>query len=221
MAPRKHCHTNTIADPRAVAAGESGVDDFTTSALLERATAGDGAAWDAVVRRYANLLKAVTWQYRLSQEDAADAMQMTWLRCVEHADRIRDPERLGAWLATTCRRECLRVLRNAGRQVPVDPSGGEDRRGGSARVLAELPADSRQAPETVVLREADAAALRDAVQELTDRQRSVLQALSVAEELGRGYADVAADLRIPVGSLGPTRQRALRHLRRELDPAAA
>jgi len=43
--------------------------------------------------------------------------QTTWLRLVEHIDRLFDPARVGAWLATTTRRECHRVLRQSRREV--------------------------------------------------------------------------------------------------------
>lgn len=193
-------------------------EPVTTAGLVARARNGDTDAWDALVCLYDSFLRRVTRQYRLSKEDAVDVVQTTWLRCVEHLNDIREPQRLGAWLATTCRRECLRVLRQASRQVPIDPLGGDgahppDR---GTRAVAELTADTRDAPETVALRIADAVALRGAMRELTERQRTVLVALSGADALGRGYADVAAELEMPVGSLGPTRQRALVQLRRRL-----
>src|ERR1700736_5759838 len=85
---------------------------------LKAAAAGDATAWDALVGRYSNLVWAVARGHRLNAADAADVSQTTWLRLVEHLDRIEQPERVGAWLATTARRESLRVLRMAGRQIP-------------------------------------------------------------------------------------------------------
>ena len=62
---------------------------------------------------------AVGRRHRLSAADAADVSQTTWLRLVEHLERIENPERIGAWLATTARHESLRVLRLANRQIPA------------------------------------------------------------------------------------------------------
>src|ERR1700736_5087741 len=87
---------------------------------LKAAAAGDATAWDALVGRYSNLVWAVARAHRLSSADAADVSQTTWLRLVEHLDSIKQPERLGAWLATTARRECLAVIRRKSRQVPVE-----------------------------------------------------------------------------------------------------
>src|SRR6266550_245386 len=87
--------------------------------LLEAAAGGDQDAWNTLVERYSRLVWAVARGHRLSQADAADVTQATWLRLVEHLDGIKEPERLGAWLATTARREALRQIRRAGRDVPV------------------------------------------------------------------------------------------------------
>ena len=73
---------------------------MTLEALIRSALDGDEAAWNAIVDRFDGLVWATTRGYRLSSADAADATQTTWLRLVEHLDRIQDPERLGAWPAT-------------------------------------------------------------------------------------------------------------------------
>src|SRR5213593_490223 len=90
-----------------------------TAALLAQAGAGDERAWDALVEQHTRLLWSVARSYRLDQADAADVVQTTWLRLLEHLDRIEDPSRLVGWLVTTARRECLRVLRRSGRERPV------------------------------------------------------------------------------------------------------
>src|SRR5206468_5582762 len=90
--------------------------------LVRAAAGGDEAAWNALVDRFSSLVWATARAHRLSRDDAADVAQTTWLRLVEHLDRIREPERLGAWLATTARHESLRVIRRGGREQPTDQS---------------------------------------------------------------------------------------------------
>src|SRR3954464_637874 len=90
------------------------------SQLVHAGGDGDQAAWDALVDRFASLVWSVARAHRLSAADAADVSQTTWLRLAEHIGRLRDPERLAGWLSTTARNECLKVLRHAGRQIPVD-----------------------------------------------------------------------------------------------------
>src|SRR5581483_156008 len=84
------------------------------------AAGGDEHAWRTIVERFTGLVWATARAHRLATADAADVAQTTWLRLVEHLDRIREPDRLGAWLATTARRESLRHIRLSGRERPSD-----------------------------------------------------------------------------------------------------
>ena len=114
-------------------------------AVLQAAANGDREAWNALVAQYSGLVWSVARAHRLGDADAADVVQTTWLRLVEHLDRIRNPEGVGAWLATTARHECLRVLR-------VGAAAGPDRRlrpaatsARDAALDARLLADERDA----------------------------------------------------------------------------
>jgi DNA-directed RNA polymerase specialized sigma24 family protein len=129
---------------------------------------------------------------------------------VEQLDRIRDPSCVAGWLATTCRRECLALLRFAGRCAPFDPVDPE------APVRMRLDGDRGGVnPADEVVARAERAAVRTAVSRLPRRQQQVVTALLDEPARGGGYAAVAADLGIPHGSLGPTRKRALRTLARD------
>src|SRR6059058_4121041 len=88
--------------------------------LVRGAAAGDQAAWEEIVDRFAGLVWATARAHRLSRDDAADVAQTTWLRLVENLDRIQHPERLGAWLATTARHVSLRVISRGGREQPSE-----------------------------------------------------------------------------------------------------
>ncbi|HEX2772226.1 MAG TPA: sigma-70 family RNA polymerase sigma factor, partial [Micromonosporaceae bacterium] len=88
--------------------------------FVERIRARDEAAWAELTNRYSSLLWSVARDMRLGDDDAADVVQTTWLRVVERLSSLQDPRRLGSWLATTMRRECLAVLRRQGREVPME-----------------------------------------------------------------------------------------------------
>src|SRR5262249_17531275 len=88
--------------------------------LVRAAAGGDQAARNRRAERFNGLVGSVVRAHRLAGADASDAVQTTWLRLVENLDRLQDPERVGAWLATTARRECLRTLRLSARQVPTE-----------------------------------------------------------------------------------------------------
>ena len=90
--------------------------------LVRAAASGDAAAWTGIVEQFSGLVWAITRGYRLGSQDAADVFQTTWLRLAEHLDRIASPERVGAWLATTARRESLRIAKTSARTVPAQAS---------------------------------------------------------------------------------------------------
>src|SRR3982751_6922277 len=97
-------------------------DDATIRRLVASASAGDQAAWNGLVAAFAGLVWSVIRSHNIFGAEAADISQTTWLRFVEHLDRLREPDRAGAWLATTARHECLRTLRRQGRSIAVaDP----------------------------------------------------------------------------------------------------
>lgn len=173
------------------------VDD--TERLLAGARAGDPACWDALVARHGSTLWAVARSFRLDAADAADVVQTSWLRLLEHLDAIREPERLGSWLATTARRESLRVLRHAGRQFPTEDTALD-----RVDPVAE-PLDAS------LLRDERDAALWRALLTLSARCQQLLRIL--AADPPPTYEQVSAALGMPIGSIGPTRGRCLGRLR--------
>lgn len=175
--------------------------------LVKSAAAGDQAAWDALVARYTNLLWSVARGYRLDRGDAADVVQVAWLRLVEHLPRLRDPERVGAWLATTVRRECLQVIAHRRRGVTVDDEVFDRLPGAAEPVDASLLADEE-------VRELWATFAR-----IPERCQRLLRILMA--DPPPSYAEVADVLDMPVGSIGPTRARCLDRLRDMLDDADA
>ena len=172
---------------------------------------GDSAAWDEIIRRYGRLVSATVRSFRLQEADALDAIQMTWLRLAEHTHQVRDPERLGGWLATTARRECLRILH----QAKHGPS--------LVDMAAETFPDPSANPERRAVDADTACVLWKLVDELSPRRRTLLRKLFTDDPCS--YDTVSRIAGIPLGAIGPTRARALRQLRkmlseREVDPPA-
>jgi RNA polymerase sigma factor (sigma-70 family) len=173
-------------------------------ALVRAAAAGDQAAWDALVERFAPLLWSIARGHGLGSADAADVSQTTWLRLVEHLDRIREPDRLAGWLAVTARNECLRILRRSGRDVP------------SLEETIDL-SDPRLPPvEAGVLVEERDQLLWRAFEGLSPRCQLLLRLVMADPPLS--YQEVGELLGIPIGSIGPTRGRCLAQLRDEVGP---
>lgn len=177
-----------------------------SAAVLRAAAAGDQKAWESLVDRYANLVWSVARSFQLGQSDASDVSQATWLRLVEHIDDVRDADKLGSWLATTARREALALLRR-GRDVP---SGAATDFVGQ---FGSLAAEDEEL-DAGVLRDERDAALWHEFRALSDQCQQLLRVL-IADP-PPSYAEVSAALDVPVGSIGPTRQRCLGTLRRRL-----
>src|SRR6202050_727274 len=89
---------------------EQDLDAAGVAELVRRAATGDLRAWERLVNQYARLIWSITVEFKLVESDAADVAQTTWLRLLEHIDRIEYPDRVGSWLAATARNECLRTL---------------------------------------------------------------------------------------------------------------
>jgi RNA polymerase sigma factor (sigma-70 family) len=182
---------------------EASLVDAEPVSLVLAARDGSRSAWAELVDRFTPLLWAVARRHRLSTEDAADAVQMTWLRCVERLDQVRDPDSIAAWLVAICRRESLGVLR---RHAPAHSA-----------LIAEIAAiadpTAIDAADTLIEDE-ERTILREAISRLPERQRRVIRALlELYEGADGGYREIAQQLDVPVGSLGPTRQRALHRMR--------
>ncbi len=175
---------------------------------VRAAAAGDARAWEQLVDRYNGLVWSICRAHRMSDDDAADAVQLTWLHLLENLERIRDPRRLAGWLATTCRRECQALLRRSKSSVAVEEETIDRLLGGSA------PADEP------VLTADQHAVLWKAFHLLSEWCQRVLRALVVDADQGPpSYRLVAAQLDTAPGSLGPTRARCLNQLRKLLDSA--
>lgn len=171
------------------------------AALVRAAAAGDRPSFDALVREYRGLVSSIARAHRLGDADTADLAQATWLKLFENLGRLEQPARVGAWLATTARRECLRVLRHARRQVPFADDTPDDRPAGGG------PGDALMTAERNQILWGSFARLRQSDQKLL--------AMLMAEPRP-AYEEISAVLDVPIGSIGPTRARALSRLRREL-----
>jgi RNA polymerase sigma factor (sigma-70 family) len=174
--------------------------------LLELAARGDQEAWGRLVEEYDGLVRSVARSFPLQAADVHDVAQTTWLRLVQNLHTIRDPERLAGWLSVTASRVSLSVLRKASRC--------------NLEAMVEEAPDPDPAvdPETSVAASDAARALWGIVAELPARQQRLLIAL-FRDELS-SYDEVATQCAMPIGSIGPTRARALSQLQRKLTARA-
>ena len=169
--------------------------------LVRAAKAGDETAWNALVVKYVPLVYSITSRYRLKSTDAQDVSQTLWLRLLEHLDDVRDPMALPGWIGVTTKNETLRLLKARSRSVALDPLSSP---------ILDRGADGKT-PDEDLLRAERRQLVRDGLDELGPKQRALL--LLLTQDPALGYQEVSGRLGIPVGSIGPTRARALESLR--------
>ena len=171
--------------------------------LLPRVADGDPKAWEEILHRYNTLVSATARSFRLQEADTLDAIQTTWLRLAQNVHRIQHPDRLGGWLVTTARRECLHILRRI-RRAPI-----------LSQTIQEALTDPSAGPEQRIIDSDTMRLLWKYVDELPPRRRAILRALFTDNPAP--YTKIAAITGIPCGGIGPTRTRALQQLRQRLD----
>lgn len=177
------------------------------AALVRACRTGDPNAWEALVRRYQRLIYAIPRRAGLSDDQAAEVFQQVCVALLTHIQRIEQPERIGAWLATAARRESWRQSRRAGTSEPL---GGDDD-DPTHQIADHAPLPDEQIERLELQHE-----VRLALSRLDERCRNLLAALFYQAE-PPSYAVIAADLKVPEGSIGPTRARCLQKLRRVLE----
>jgi RNA polymerase sigma factor (sigma-70 family) len=179
---------------------EKNRDTTEVAGLVRGAAAGDRRSWERLVDQFARLIWSITADFKLAESDAADVAQTTWLRLLEHIDRIEYPDRVGSWLAATARNECLRNL--AARKRVVLAHDDE--------MLTGVVAAEPEVDERILADERDQV-VRDALSRLPRRSQRLLELLMA--DPPTSYAEISSEMGLPVGSIGPTRGRCLAQLR--------
>jgi len=162
--------------------------------------AGESRAMDDLVREMTPVLWHIARSYSVSASVAEDVVQATWLALVRKHDTIDDPAAVAGWLTTTVRREAWRAAQRARRSVSDDD-------------LERRMPPAASVEDEVVGREEEQSLWR-AVHELDERCRRLLRVVAFA--VRPDYENLAVQLDMPVGSIGPTRSRCLTKLKKLL-----
>jgi RNA polymerase sigma factor (sigma-70 family) len=179
--------------------GGQHVRDLPAGELLARASQGESAAWSEIIKRHGRLVLRTAAKTGLSDSDAADVAQVTWLQLWKHGHEIREPNRLAAWLVSTTRREAVRLAMASRKYVLyADPS---DERSLAARTAVH---------DAYTVDQGYSGAVEQAMDRLPPRYRTLLRLLSC--DLDLSYSEVADRMGLPIGSIGPMRMRAIRML---------
>jgi RNA polymerase sigma factor (sigma-70 family) len=173
--------------------------------LLARVNDGDESAWNELVDRFAGLVWSVARSFRLSAAATEDVVQTVWLRLAEHSARIREPEHLAGWLATSTRHEALRVIRGHQRMVPY--SDFSETSEPTSLSVEDLVTDD--VTDDIAIK-----AVLEAFVRLPAAEQQLLRLLCTEPPLD--YKTIAELLGRSIGSIGPSRARSLAKLRKLL-----
>jgi RNA polymerase sigma factor (sigma-70 family) len=166
--------------------------------LIEACLKGKSEAWEALIRRYQNLIYSVPMQYHFSMQDAADVFQGVCLILLEKLKTLRKLDSLSSWLYVTTKRMCWKISRKRDLEIPFADNPDS---------ISVDPQEDR-----VVLQYQ----LKRALEELPPKCRKLLTALYYSDP-PLSYDEVSAKLDIPFGSIGPTRARCLERLRKQMN----
>ena len=188
----------------------STLDEANDESLVLACRRGNADAWDVLVNRYQRLIYTVPRRVGLDEDQASEVFQRTFVKLVENLGRIRQPESIHAWLVTTARRETLQLIR----EEYDKGSLSSNKENLDNEITGEtIPDDNPLPGETLELLE-EQHQVRMAIAAMDERSRELLTLLYYHPH---SYAEIAALLNIPEGSLGPTRARCLEKLRRLLE----
>ena len=181
-----------------VAAYDPTMEALSHGELLRRAGAGDGSAWNDLVERFGQMVWSIARGFRLDDATAKDVSQTVWLKLVENIDKITDPERLPGWLATTARREALRVSKARDRDIATD-------------FEYDVPDDISPSLDEMLIDDEENRSVVRAFATLDAVCQQLLRLMMIEPDLS--YEEISETTGRPIGSLGPTRARCLDKLK--------
>lgn len=194
-----------VETPCTLLADQSAQDDVVTNDITHiwpRVLEDDDTAWRELVAVYAPLVFSVARACGLDRTGAEDCAQQVWISLYRNRSRVREPQRLLAWLKQTTRRRAIRMTQQQ-----------------SARNRREqIHADNRPASlEPIDLAEIeDQLLLESAMARLQPRCRWLLHQLFFAEK-EMTYEHIARALGLSINTLGPLRARCLTRLKKILE----
>ena len=167
--------------------------------LVSMCLQGDAEAWEALIVRYRRLIYSVPVRFGFSSADGADVFQAVCLKLIEHLHEVKDETKVSSWLITTTTRQCIHV-----KSLKYRESGTDDE--------FEDPPDPGENLEEVRIMTERQQMVRDAVDQLTGRCRTLLEMLYF-DQRALSYEEISQTMGMPVASIGPTRARCLDKLR--------
>jgi RNA polymerase sigma factor (sigma-70 family) len=181
--------------------------DPSDAELISRCLSKDAGAWENLIRRYQRLIASITAKFKLSREDAADVFQLVSIDLFKQLPALKRESKLSSWFITVTVRECWKLRQKSGRTTPIEDSDWNE-------IAESADPDAATSEEQVLMLEQQHF-VRGALHKLSQQCQALLGKLFYSEETS--YAELSAELSMPVASIGPKRSRCLARLKLELE----
>jgi RNA polymerase sigma factor (sigma-70 family) len=163
-------------------------------------TKSEEETWEQLIARFQPLIDAISRRHRLAPSDAEDVSQYVWMQLLAHLDTLRDPRALPGWIATTTKHRCYEILRSHKRSINVDP------------LVLCTNSDCHFTVDDELLRAEERSVVRQGLAELREDQQELL--LLLVADPPVPYCEISRRMKLPIGSIGPTRARLLNKLQK-------
>jgi len=172
--------------------------------LVRRCLEGSEAAWQEVVEIITPIIFGVCRAKKLSDEESLDIFGQVCYLLLRNLPKLKSPERILAYVATTTRWEIYALYR----RVRLHD-------GLKSRDIPVLRSDRQLAPDEVAEHVEQQGILLAAILRLSETESKLMWHLFF-DESQPTYEEISQKLGIPVASIGPTRGRCLKKLKRML-----
>ena len=183
----------------------SGLSD---SELISRCLRKESEAWETLIRRYQRLIASITAKFKLTRDDAADVFQLVSFALFKQLSHFNRDAKLSSWFITVTVRECWKHRQKSGRYAAAEDGDWDS--------VADQADPGAATSEDQVLRWERQHVIRTAIDQLTEQCQRLLRKLFYTDE-PLSYAQLSADVGMPVASIGPTRARCLERLKAALE----
>jgi RNA polymerase sigma-70 factor, ECF subfamily len=179
--------------------------------LMRRLAAGDREALAPLVERHHARLYRIALGYLRNADDALDTVQETFVKAFQHASRFDTGTEVAPWLVRIAVNHAIDVYRkDRRRSAHVEPLADGDH---DQTLAAEDPS-----PERRVLGLELGERIQSALLSLPENQRAVFV---LRHYDGRSLEEIAATLRLSLGTVKSSLHRAIHRLRGQLEGVRA
>lgn len=168
--------------------------------LVAACLSGDEQAWMILIDRYSPLIYTIPLRFGLPKVIADEVFQETCLILLEKLDTLREKDQISSWIMTVARRACIQRWRRKHIQTVT---------------LQDTDPLPDMALEEELVRLEQQYLVHLALAKLPPRCQHLLKALFFTDP-PLSYEEIATELSVSTGSIGPTRTRCLEKLKQEM-----